>query len=60
MIHWKQQMEMLIIPFYVWYFIEWVIKLFKYGKKAYYNISFEREANQRSEYRKPFAWIKYI
>lgn len=63
MVHWKQQMEMLIIPFYVWYFIEWVIKLFKYGKLAYYNISFEREASQRNEYpgnRKSFAWVKYI
>ena len=63
MIHWKQQMEMLIIPFYLWYFIEWVIKLFKYGKDAYHNISFEREANRSYEYpddRKPFAWIKYI
>ena len=63
MIHWKQQIEMLIIPFYVWYFIEWVIKLFKYGKLSYFNISFEREANESvdSTYsRKPFGWIKYI
>ena len=64
MIHWKQQMEMLIIPFYLWYFIEWVIKLFKYGKSAYYNISFEREAHQLDENyldnRKPFAWFKHI
>jgi len=64
-IHWKQQMEMFIIPFYLWYFIEWVIRLFINGKYAYQNICFEREA-QGYEYddnylivRKQFAWIKY-
>ena len=37
-IHWKQQLEMLIIIFYLWYGIEWLIKMFIYGKKAYMNI----------------------
>ena len=65
-IHWKQQLEMLIIFFYLWYLIEWIIKLFIYGKRAYYNLSFEREANafeHDDEYlnrRKRFAWFKYI
>jgi len=31
------------LAFYVWYAIEWVIRLFKKGN-AYKNISFEREA----------------
>ena len=43
-IHIKQQEELLIIPFYILYVTEWFIKLFFYGKEAYYNISFEREA----------------
>ena len=66
-IHWKQQMEMLIIFFYLWYGIEWLIKVFKYGRRqAYYTISFEREAynyDQDPDYlesRKTWAWFKYI
>lgn len=65
-IHWKQQMEMLIIFFYLWYLIEWLLKKIKYGKEAYDNISFEREAytNENNlkylETRKPYSWLKYI
>lgn len=65
-IHWKQQIEMLIIFFYLWYIIEWFIKLFSYGTKAYRNISFEREAwnNQYTpnyvKSRKKYVWIKQI
>ena len=67
-IHSKQMAEMLWIPFYIWYGIEWFIKLFIYGnaKEAYRNISFEREAYQ-NEYnldylneRKSYAWLKLI
>ena len=36
-IHLRQQIEMLLIPFYVMYLIE-------YYSKGYYNVSFEREA----------------
>lgn len=45
-IHIRQQLELLIVPFYLWYFIEYLIRLlqFKNRKKAYLNISFEREA----------------
>lgn len=65
-IHIKQQAEMLVIVFYIWYVLEWFIKLFKYGKRAYHNISFEREAytNERdAEYlknRSLYSWIKYL
>jgi hypothetical protein len=63
-IHYAQQKEMLAIFFYLWYFIEWVIKLFIYGRKSYYNISFEREAylneGNESYNRKPYSWIKYL
>lgn len=45
-IHLKQQMELLVLPFYVLYISEFLIRYFLYGNayKAYYNISFEREA----------------
>ena len=65
-IHWQQQLEMLVLFFYLWYLIEWVIKLFKYGKQSYYNISFERECrdgqydNNYLKKRKAFTWIKYL
>ena len=45
-IHLKQQLEMLIVPFFVFYVLEFFIRLFQYKNwhKAYKNISFEREA----------------
>ena len=65
-IHIKQQQELLVIPFYILYILEWFIKLFFYGKQSYYNISFEREAYS-NEYdknylknRKNYSWIKRI
>ena len=71
-IHWKQQLELLIIFFYIWYLVEWFIKTTillikgKPMKQGYYNISFEREAygNENNidylKNRKNFTWIKYI
>ena len=65
-IHIEQQKELLVIPFYIIYILEWLIKLTIYGKKAYYNISFEREAYDNEfnkDYlakRKRYAWIKLI
>jgi hypothetical protein len=45
-IHIRQQLELLIFPFFVWYSLEYFVRLIQYKdrKKAYYNISFEREA----------------
>lgn len=45
-IHLKQQLEMLLILFYVWYVLEFLLRLiqFKNSREAYLNISFEREA----------------
>jgi len=57
-IHLRQQLELLVFPFFLWYGIEYLIK-------GYENISFEKEAKQNSgnsEYlksRKPFSFIKY-
>lgn len=45
-IHLRQQAELLILPFYIWYALEFLIRLVMYlnHHKAYRNISFEREA----------------
>ena len=45
-IHIKQQLELLIIGFYLWYLIDYAYRLIKYrnGAHAYYNIIFEKEA----------------
>ena len=45
-IHTAQMKELLYIGFYIWYVIEWLFRLVQYGfsKKAYKNISFEKEA----------------
>ncbi len=45
-IHLRQQIELLILPFYIWYIIEFIIRFFYYRKwhLAYKNISFERES----------------
>lgn len=47
-IHIRQQLELLILPFFLLYFLEYLIRLlqFKDRNKAYRNISFEREAYQ--------------
>jgi len=65
-IHWKQQVEMLIIPFYIWYIVELLWKKILHGKMAYYAISFERESYyndtnlQYLDIRKPYNWINYL
>lgn len=45
-IHLKQQLELLVIFFYLFYGFEYLIKLLIYKDRylAYHNISFEREA----------------
>jgi len=45
-IHLRQQLELLIIPFFVIYSFEFLVRLFQYRawELAYRNISFEREA----------------
>ncbi len=45
-IHIQQQLEMLVVPFYIWYLLEFLYRLIQYrnSRVAYRNISFEREA----------------
>lgn len=67
-IHLKQQLELLILPFYIFYLLEWLVKLFKYksGYLAYKNLSFEREAYKNEndinylKNRRFWAFLKYI
>ncbi len=67
-IHIRQQLELLILPFYLCYFAEYLFRLiqFRNRKKAYFNISFEREAysNEKDlEYliSRPFwRFLKYV
>jgi hypothetical protein len=70
-IHWKQQKEMLIVPFFVWYFAEYLVRLAQHKNhdEAYRNISFEREAyGKENDFnyvfgmntRKVLAWWGYL
>jgi hypothetical protein len=45
-IHHRQQVEMLIVPFYIWYLAEYLINRVRYKshRAAYFSISFEKEA----------------
>lgn len=46
LIHSAQQRELLYIPFFLWYGIEWLFLYFKYKDwtTAYFHIRFEKEA----------------
>ena len=64
-IHTAQMKELLYVFFYLWYVIEWLVRLFMKGN-AYRNICFEREAygHQKDlcylEKRKHYCWFKLI
>lgn len=67
-IHLRQQAELLILPFYIWYLIEYGMGYLKYKdqKTAYCNISFEREAYANEtdmgyiKRRRFFGFLKYL
>lgn len=67
-IHIRQQVELLVLPFYVLYLIEFIVRLIKYKnrRKAYLNISFEREAYKNDsdlnylKNRKLWTWKKHF
>ena len=50
-IHLRQQAELLVLPFYIWYGIEFLLRWIQYVNRheAYRNISFEREAYQNDK-----------
>lgn len=68
LIHTAQQREMLYVFFFLWYVIEWLIRLLQYrnAHKAYRNISFEREAYTMQhtmtyiDCRRHYAWVEYL
>lgn len=67
-IHTEQMREMLYVFFYLWYVIEWLVRLIQYldSHMAYRNISLEREAYSNQyrknylDYRKHYSWWKYL
>ena len=50
-IHLRQQIELVVIPFYIWYSLEYFFRWIHYRNKrqAYLNISFEREAYKKKK-----------
>jgi len=67
-IHLQQQLEMLILPFYIIYLLHYLINLirFKNHTKAYVNIVFEKEAYAMDKYsdylkqRRFWAWLEFF
>jgi hypothetical protein len=67
-IHLKQQLELLVLPFFLIYTIEFLVRLAQYRHwyTAYVNISFEREAysNQGNlnylKTRKLWSFLNYL
>lgn len=67
-IHLKQQLELFLVFFFIWYLLEYLIRLIKYNDsyKAYSRISFEREAyaNEKElgyiSRRKVWGFLKYL
>ena len=67
-IHLKQQLELFILPFYIFYVGEWLFRSILYldRYRAYQNISFEREAYAMEkdlgyiQRRKSYSFLNYI
>ncbi len=67
-IHLRQQIEMLVLPFYIWYLLEWSLRFARTRNfdLAYRQISFEKEAYAMEsdlsylEHRKFWSFLKYL
>jgi hypothetical protein len=67
-IHLRQQLELLIVPFYMLYLLNYLINLIVYRNHhlAYLNIVFEREAYRKDadldylKHRKLWAWANFF
>ena len=67
-IHLIQQLETLVLPFFLWYIIEFMIRLIQYRNiyLAYINISFERESYRNEmnldylKARKVWQFLNYL
>ena len=68
LIHTEQMKEMLYVFFYLWYGVEWLVRLIILwdAHKAYRAISFEKEAyaNEANltyrDGRKRYSWLSYL
>ena len=68
LIHLRQQIELLVLPFYIIYFFHYLLNILRYKNhnRAYRNIIFEKEAYDHDsdlvylKTRKLFSWMKYI
>ncbi len=64
-IHTRQMLELLVVGFYLWYLLEWLVRI-PMKSRAYTSISFEREAYAHMhdpnylKHRKPYAWVGYL
>lgn len=67
-IHLRQAVELLVIPFYILYLVNYIINRFKYDNhhQAYMHIIFEREAYHQEnnitylQNRRLYAWVRYF
>lgn len=67
-IHTRQMLELLIVPFYLLYVAEWLVRTIscRNSKQGYFNTSFEREAyaNEHDlnylQHRPLMAWTRYL
>ncbi|MEK8180452.1 hypothetical protein WMW71_08880 [Flavobacterium buctense] len=67
-IHLRQQLELMILPFFIWYGLEFLLRLLKHKDRqlAYRMISFEQEAygNEKDLYylkqRSFWSFLKYL
>lgn len=67
-IHTEQMKELLYIFFYLWYVIEWLVRIVQYrnAHTAYRNISFERESYTKEndiyylDSREKYSWTDYL
>ncbi len=67
-IHLRQQAEMLVLPFYIVYLLNYLINRFRFSSHtdAYRNICFEKEAYQHQndpgylKKRNGYSWIRYL
>lgn len=66
-IHTRQMLELLVLPFYLLYIIEWLVRLAicRNADRAYRSISFEQEAYDHQDdptygqRRRPYAFLRY-
>ena len=67
-IHLRQQAELLVVVFFIWYLVEFLIRFVQLGNKrqAYLTLSFEKEAYQNEcdlsylKRRKHYFFIQYL